>query len=199
MLKLKKLFSDEELIRYQQNFSKSLKSTKPENTVPLTLEYMKRCQVYAVFNQNNHMVAGFILGFTSPFRLLEFVPKNAEIKISPSFKWDQCCEIVCMWKEPCITRFEMVQNVWIHIFELFLSSKSQYLLGHNQSTKLSQYYSIVGPTNLYIGPSIFGLPSQLFVYPKFKISILNKFLVLFYYWLEFKKRFKSLAGAKETL
>lgn len=199
MLKLKKIFSEDQLVSYQQNFSKSLKNTKPENTVPLTLGYMKRCQVYALFNLDNQMVAGFILGFTSPFRLLGFVPKEAQIKTVSSFKWEQCCEIVCMWKHPSITRFEMVQNVWTHIFELFLTSKSQYLLGHNQSTKLSQYYSLFGPKNLYVGPSIFGLRSQLFIYPRFKIAILNKFVVLFYYWLEFKKRVKSLAGAKETL
>lgn len=199
MLKLKQLFSEDELISYQQNFGKSLQRAKSASTIPLTLDYMKRCQVYAVFDQNQNMVSGFILGFNSPFRLLEFTPKGAEIKTSPSFKWEQCCEIVCMWKEPNIARFEMVQNVWIPIFELFLKSKRRYLLGQNQSAKLSQYYSIIGPTNLYVGPSIFGLPSQLFIYPKFKISVLNKFIVLFYCWLEFKKRFKSLAGAKETL
>lgn len=199
MLKLKKLISEDELIRYSTHFSASLKSTRPENTVPLTIDYMSRCDVYAVFNPNSEMVAGFILGFFAPYRLLEFVPKEAELAMPLNFKWDQCCEIVCMWKNPNLTRFEMIQNVWGEVFKLFLDSKANYLLGHNQAVKLSQYYSIVGPTNLYIGPSTFGLPSQLFIYPKFKIAVLNTFLLLFYYWLEFKKRLKSLSGARETL
>lgn len=199
MLKLRKLISEDELIRYEKHFSQSLKSTKPENTVPLTIDYMSRCEVYAVFNSNREMVAGFILGFNSPYRLLGFVPKEAEIKTPSSFNWNQCCEIVCMWKDPSLSRLDMIHNVWGEVFRLFLKSKSAYLLGHNQAAKLSQYYSIIGPTNLYTGPSVFGLPSQLFIYPKFKIAVLNKFLMLFYYWLEFKKRFKSPAGARDTL
>ncbi len=188
MLVFRELSKDEEYKFYIKSFYESIGDIS-NNTKQITIEYLKDSYVVGVFEENNIMVAGYTLGLNEPFRLLEFVPENAKMTLPSMFKWDQCCEIVCVWKNrDHVSKLFTGRYFWPHIFNAFLLSGSKYLLGHNQSKKLDKYYRLFGPKSLYLGDSTYGLPSHLFIYGRTKIKFILGYSLSIHSIIQFIKK-----------
>jgi hypothetical protein len=181
-LRFEQITKDEDLITYRENFYKRLKGGISGKTKQMSLHYLQHSKVVAIFNEENEMVAGYMLGERLPLRLLDFVPVDErEVLETPDeFSFEECVEIVCCWKSPGVPKMFMATQYWPRIFDDALASKKKYLLGHNQSKKLDKMYTIIGPTSLYTGESTYGLPSHLFYFTKNKIRLFKAFALYVY-------------------
>jgi hypothetical protein len=176
------LSSDIDFQIFSDGFYETIGESLGSNTKKISLEYLRKSDVIGVFNQKDIMVGGYIMGFSSPYRLLEFVPQEADYNLPKHFEWNKCAEIVCVWKKPEVSSYYTAKYLWPHIFSNFLNSEKKYLLGHNQSKKLNSYYSVFGPRSLYLGPSVFGLASNLFIYGRLKMYIIRFLAVTIISW-----------------
>ncbi len=179
MLKKKILTTDEEYKFYAEGFKKSLGSTA-EKTKEISFDYFRRSLVVGYFDGQT-MVSGYILCDSKPLRLLEFVPE-----IPKDFDFDQCQEIVCLWKNKSVSKHVTHKTLWPDIMTDFLNSERKFLLGHTQSEKLYKHYDLMSSTVLYEGPSVFNLPSRLFYYTRFQAYALriSSYLLSFYYFFK---------------
>ena len=186
---IKELCTEQEYELYRDSFYKSLGDIS-SNTKMISIDYLKASEVFGVFNKEGDMLAGYTLGKQSPLRLLDFVPPEAELSLPQKFKWDDCCEVVCVWKKKEVNTFYTAHYFWPHILGNVLTSKKKYLLGHNQSKRLDSYYSLLGPKSLYSGVSTYGLPSNLFIYGMIKIRCIRYFSLTLYSIIQFFKNRK---------
>ncbi len=189
MLTFKQLHTEEEFNIYSQSYQECLGEGPISKTKGMPFDYFQRSYVIGVFD-NEKMVAGYTLGFDVPLRLPTFVPREENI-LSPHeiFKWEECCEIVCMWKKKeQVSKFFVFRYFWPHILSKTLESNKLFILGHDQNARLDKHYGIFGPVSLYSGPSTIGLPSHLFFYTRGKVRLLKYFSLLRSF---FHKDFKS--------
>lgn len=184
MIKKKILSTDLEYTTYHLNFRKSL-GANSEKTKEIALEYFRRSHVVGYF-QDDQMVAGYILCKTQPLRLPDFVPNLSELKLPIGFSFDQCQEIVAIWKDKSVSKHVTHMTLWPDIMTDFLCSHQQFLLGHTQSEKLYQHYDLMWAKVFYEGPSVFNLPSRLFFYTKLQAHLLraSSYALSIYYFLQ---------------
>jgi hypothetical protein len=191
MYHYKEIECEKELNIYVENFYRSLNEGISGNTKKIPMEYLKRSKVVGLYNEENIMVAGYIIGHREPLRLLDFVPedKKAEMDLPEDFQWEDCCEVVCVWKKKTVTKLYMGSEFWPIVLNEVLSTGKKYLLGHNQCQKLNKHYSLLGPKSLYFGLSTYGLPSNLFIYNRIKLRVIKLFAkTIFPLTMYFKKK-----------
>ena len=172
MYLVKRLTQQDEFNTYEEHFMNSLGNEARLKTNALGEAYFKSSQVYALVDAQGEMVAGYILGMSKPYRLISFVPIEKITETLEKFELNNCCEIVCVWKKKTMSKADTAKYLWPNIFNNFLETKKQFLLGHNQNPKLDKRYGILAPRTLYYGLSTHQLPSRLILYSRFRIKLL---------------------------
>ena len=171
MMEFKVLYKKEDLIEYRENFYGSLcRDIGKKETTEIPLDYLRNTCVVGLYH-GKQMIAGYIINYDQHLRLLDFVPgeKRNSLKLPSGASWSDCCEVVCVWKSPQVSKYFMSAVFWPRILLEVFQSDKKYLLGHNQSEKLDKFYTALSPNTLYAGLSTYGLPSRLFIYDKKKI------------------------------
>lgn len=163
-LRLKALSTDEELAAFAEGFATTItERTRGVVKGSVPLEYLRASRVVAVVDGQGRQLAGYVVGWKQPLRLLDFVPEDARRTLPPppGASWDDCCEITCLWRRPEVSPAFMGARVWPRAIREAIATGKPYLLGGNQNAKLDNLY--VDPTRvtLYVGPSAIGLPSRL--------------------------------------
>jgi hypothetical protein len=175
----RKLNTDAELLAYQAAFRAGYQQKSERTGGEVPLEYLRRSDVYGIFNSKGVMVTGYIIGGEEPFRLLDFVPAEDRATLAAPFglKWSEGCEITCVWKLPEISSLYMCVFLWTRVLWTILFSEKKFLLGHDQNARLDQFYTKAGPITLYRGISSYGLHSRLFSYNRWRIALALLMLV----------------------
>ena len=187
-MKIKLITEDKYFLQFISGYYESIK-TDDSNIVKIEVSYLKRSEVYGIFDKENSLVGGFALGMSTPYRLFELIPDDQKENISTpkNFHQNQCCEVVCIWKNKSVSKYFTTIVLWPKIFNGVLRSKKKYLLGHSHIKKLSNLYSILGPFIIYEGDSTVGLPSRLFVYGRPKVMIIRFFISTYFPVVRFMK------------
>jgi hypothetical protein len=189
MYLIKKLTTAEEYAAYDEHFMNSHSPESRSKTKPVGDEYFKKSLVFGLFNEQQEMVAGYILGMSPEFRLMRFIPQENLSETLSKFNLSDCCEIVCVWKKKSVSKADTARYLWPSIFKDFLETNKPFLLGHNQNQKLDKHYGIFTPKTLYHGLSTQLVPSRLFIYSRCKIQILyffSKYIMSVYLSLKSK-------------
>ncbi|MFI4918383.1 MAG: hypothetical protein ACHP65_02390 [Legionellales bacterium] len=169
-LQFRRLHSAEALLYFALKFQECKQARRSEavqkQEPPIPLEYLHNSQVFGVFDSNNRMLAGYVIGTMQPFRLLDFVPPESRATVIAQHQvlLDHCCEATCAWRLPEINSVFMSARFWPHAHFQALKTGKRFFLGHNSHPKLDKLYTQAGPRTLYTGPSTYGLPSRVFVY-----------------------------------
>ncbi|MCM0605638.1 MAG: hypothetical protein KA715_06065 [Xanthomonadaceae bacterium] len=199
-MNFRKLKTEEELKVFQKGFFDNFQKRGGEATSDIPIDYLQRSKVTGVFNSKGKMVAGYVIGTRTPFRLLDFVPHDKRVKLIPPFhaKWSDCCEITCVWKTRGVSSVFMSAILWPRVNLGVLFSKKRVLFGHDQNPKLDHFYTQGGPLTIYKGESSYGLPSRLFAFNRPRL-VIGLFAVLFFITpkriiKQFVRRVQRIAG-----
>jgi hypothetical protein len=197
--RIRRVETDSELHEFAAGFATVIQQkTRGVLRGEIPIEYLRASQVTAVFDGDERMLAGYVIGKSPPFRLLEFVPEDARRQLQPpaGASWDDCCEATCFWRTAEVTPLFMSARVWPRILADAMRSKKRYLLGHNQSARLDELYSRgnMGVT-LYSGPSVHGLPSRLSAFETEGILLRASHLIVTEVFRRFAKRFRPRRAA----
>lgn len=156
-MRFRRLKQDEELIEFQSNFEKNI-NDRSQNKHPVTLpmDYIKRSKVIGVFNKNNEMVAGWILNFKPPFRILEAIPaeERAKNKFLQKTPEKDLCEATGIWRSPKISSLHFGLVVWPRVILSCVNSKRRYIISGSLQNKTRDLYEVGSPLMIYKGPSV---------------------------------------------
>lgn len=172
-MRFRRLESVSDFEQYRQSFLFSYEKRTESKGSDLPIEYLRASKVVGVFDKQDQMVAGYILGTKEPLRLLNFIPNSERAKLEVPFHlaWSDCCEVTCVWKTEAVSLLFMSMYFWPHTLIGVLKSGKKILLGHNQNARLDKFYTALGPATLYSGLSSFGLPSRLFAYHRGQVIL----------------------------
>lgn len=150
------LKQDQELTEFQVNFEKNI-TERSQNKHPVTLpmDYLKKAKVIGVFNKNREMVAGWVLNFKAPFRILDAIPPEhyAKNKFLQKTSEKDLCEITCIWRSSKISSLHFGLVVWPRVILSCVNSKRRYIIGGNLQNKTRALYEVASPLMIYNGPS----------------------------------------------
>jgi hypothetical protein len=179
MMSTRRLTTDAELRVFAERFAAVIRERSGGTIASqVSIEYLRRCRVRGVFDSRGEMIGGYAIGASLPLRLLEFVPEAERVLPPQGGTWDECCEIVCMWRTRALTSARM-SRVWPHVVADTLRARKRFILGHSESARLDRFYTRRGAVTLYAGPSVNGHPSRLIAYrPRALVLELAKFLVV---------------------
>ncbi len=197
-MNLRKIILDEDLLIYKENFLKRYFESGNNNTVEITLGFLRKSNVFALYNESEEMIAGFSLNTTLPLRLPQFNHEKDYNDLPKNFSWDDCCEMIFFWKKKGFKNKEVLYSIyWKNIFQEFFNTEKKFLLGQSSSKKLGKYYSLLNPIIISDKKSIHGVNSLLFSYPKQKISLIYCYLNLLRFQIYLKKLFSFKRSSPE--
>lgn len=156
-LRFKQLKQDKQLTEFQINFEKNItERSQNKHPVTLPLEYLKKSKVMGVFNRKNEMVAGWVLNFKAPFRILEAIPteeyaKNKFLQKTPE---KDLCEATCIWRSSKISSLHFGLVVWPRVVLNCANSKRRYIISGSLQNKTRDLYEVGSPLMIYKGPSV---------------------------------------------
>lgn len=156
-MRFKRLKQDDELTEFQVNFEKNIaERSQNEHPVTLPIDYLKKSKVIGVFNKKNEMVAGWVLNFKAPFRILEAIPaeqyaKNEFLQKTPE---KDLCEVTCIWRSSKILPLYFGLVVWPRVVLSCVHAKRRYIIGGDLQNKTRDLYEVASPIMIYKGPSV---------------------------------------------
>jgi hypothetical protein len=173
LFQFRRINSEEALQHFAQKF---LESEQKYNSNPverrgasIPLDYLKNAQVFGVFDAGNRMLAGYIINTKHPFRLLDFVPLESRSTILAQNKQilENGCELTCAWRLPELSSIFMSIRFWPHALCHTVKTRKHFFIGGSSKKGLDKFYTQVGPSILYMGPTIIpGLAARIFYYSR---------------------------------
>jgi hypothetical protein len=178
-MRTRELTTEGELRVYAERFAATLlERSKGRIQSAVSVDFLRRCRARGVFDASGDMIGGYAINETLPLRLLEFVPDGTQVRPPRGGRWEDCCEIVCMWRTRALTASRM-SRIWPRVIADALATRKRFILGHNEATRLDRHYTRMGAETLYAGPSASGHPSRLLAYRRYAIVVvLAAFLVV---------------------
>lgn len=183
-LHFRRLNSDEDFqhfaLKYLESEEKRRSDTMQKDGALIALEYLRKAQVFGVFDSNNRMLAGYIINVRQPFRLLSVVPSEPRSAAIIQYKkiFDHACELTCTWRLPEVSSVFMSSRFWPHAFFNLATTGKRFFLGASANPGLEKLYTQAGQRTLYMGPiTVHGITLRIFYYNRFGL-LLGMFRIL---------------------
>ena len=130
-MELRRLSLDAELGEYTRGFTEAY-ARRSGGRLPgdLPLTYLRRCaMVRGVVGPDGRLVGGYAINATPPLRQLDFVPEDARgaLVLPAGRSWEDCCEIVCLWRSEALPPAVMDRSVWPRIARRWATKSSSAL------------------------------------------------------------------------
>jgi hypothetical protein len=131
---------------------------------PVSLEYLRRCQVRAFYDSAGRMFAGYALNQSRPLRYVEWIPEAERARVSVKSSEARIAELTCIWIYGRQGRISS-ELVYLHSVVDALLCGADYVLGGTLSAVVYGIQSQSIPELLYSGPTdYFGKPKRCWVY-----------------------------------
>ena len=116
----------------------------------LPYEYLESSDVY-VYQQNNRIIGGFVLGYQLPFRTVEvFASEINRPNLRRVFNKEQFCEICCFWVDKAYRKKLLVSvTVWLKMAYTVKTQKQPFVLFGTNSKGLTKMYGYPKNSCLY--------------------------------------------------